>query len=120
MMKMRHDLVGNKTRVQRFAVSPHLAEALATWGKREGFVVPSGRSKGVRERQARARDIAAAWKRAGVPEEKWKGQPDQAFRKGVKTGLLLLNQHRDAIDYVQGHIDAAGARPLHRTRRSSR
>ncbi len=77
---------------------------------REGYLIPSGRRKGERERQARARDIARAWKRAGVREEAWV-QPDDAFRRGFKSGLLALGAHPDAVDYIQGHaLGRGGAR----------
>ncbi|MCU1279400.1 MAG: hypothetical protein JWM53_2946 [bacterium] len=107
-LSVRRELDGNKTGVWRIVpLSPHLIEEIATWGKREGYVIPSERRKGARERQARTREINTAWRNAGVPEHKWKRQPDNAFRKGVKTGLVVMGLQREAIDYVQGHIDAA-------------
>lgn len=90
-------------------LSPHLLEELATWGKREGWLIPSGRKKGDRERQARARDINRAWERAGVRPVAWKGRPDHAFRKGFKSGLLALRAREDAIDFLQGHSLRGGS-----------
>jgi len=78
---------------------PALLDWLAGMGRREGYLLPCGR-KG---REARGRDMARAWKRAGVRAEVWEGQPDHAFRGGFKTGLLRAGAHPDAIDFLQGH-----------------
>lgn len=94
----------SKTGVGRtIPMSPYLVEEIVTWGAHEGYVVPSGRRKGERERQARPRDICAAWARAKVRENVWRRRPDHAFRRGIKSGLLALRAHPDAIDYLQGH-----------------
>jgi integrase len=110
-LHVRSDLIGNKTRKERTVpLSPHLIEELATWGVREGFVIPQGRSKKPRDGVfRRADDMTRVWKRSGVPEDRWKRQPDKAFRVGVKTGLLSMGLMREAIDYVQGHQDAAAS-----------
>ena len=101
----------SKTGVGRVVpLSPFIVDEIASWGKREGYLIPSGRCKGARERQARSRDIARAWARAGVRPEVWTRRPDHAFRKGFKTGLLALKAHPDAIDFLQGHQGAGGAR----------
>ncbi len=74
-------------------ISPHLVELLAGWGVREGWVIPSTRQQGQRHPQARSRDIARAWKRAGIRPEVWTRRPDHAFRKGWKSGMLALGAH---------------------------
>jgi integrase len=92
-------------------LSPHLVAVLGNWEKEDIYLIPSGRKKGDRYRQARARDIARAWERAGVRKEVWDGSPDHAFRRGFKSGLLALGAHPDAIDYLQGHsLGKGGAR----------
>lgn len=109
-LTIRRDL--DKMSVARVVpLSPHLIAEIETWapevGKREGWLIPSGRCVGPRERQARQRDTSLAWKRSGAPAEIWKQRPDHTFRKGFKTGLLALGKHPDAIDFLQGHIDAS-------------
>lgn len=117
----------NKTGNGRvIALSPHLVEVISGWGVRDGWLIPSGRKIGDRYRQARARDIAHAWRRAAVRKEVWQGRPAHAFRRGWKSGLLALGAHVDAIDFLQGHalgrggararyIDAWQALPLRKT-----
>lgn len=90
-------------------LSSHLLDELATWGTREGFVIPSGRLKGARERLARPRDLDRAWKRANVRAAVWKGRPFHAFRKAFKSGLLGLGASADAVDYLQGHSLGSGS-----------
>jgi integrase len=84
-------------------MSAHLAAELATWGTREGFIIPSPRKGGARERQLRGRDIGRAWKRAGVSDVIWKRRPDHAFRKGLVSGLRALGADADAVDVLVGH-----------------
>lgn len=93
----------NKTGAGRIVpLSPHLISEIAGWGKREGYVIPTGRKPGKREREPRPRDIKRAWTRAKVRPEAAR-QPDHAFRRGWKTGMLALGAHPDAVDYLQGH-----------------
>jgi integrase len=88
-------------------ISPHLVAELAGWGKREGYVVPIVRrptkADAGTERLARGRDMARAWRRAGVAEDRWRGQPDHAFRKGIVSGLKLLGADGEAVEYIVGH-----------------
>lgn len=98
----------DKNRVGRTVpLHPAILDEIATWGKREGFLIPCGRLK---SREARGRDIGRAWKRAGVREEVWKQRPDHAFRRGFKTGLRALGADADAVDFLQGHQLGAGSR----------
>jgi integrase len=91
-------------------ITEHLAVELACWGVRDGWLIPSTRKVGVRERVARPRDADRAWARAGVRAEVWDGEPFHAFRRGFKSGLLALRAHPDAVDYLQGHKLGTGAR----------
>lgn len=91
-------------------LAPGLLDLMAGWGRRVGYLLPSGRRPGPREREARGRDMARAWKRAGVREAAWRGHPDHAFRRGWKSGLLELGAHPDAVDFLQGHALGAGSR----------
>lgn len=98
----------NKGRI--VPISPHLVAELSGWGVRTGYVVPSGRRGGQRERQARPRDMRRAWVRAGVREAAFDGDPHHAFRKGFKSGMLALGIAPDAVDFLQGHQLGEGAR----------
>ena len=83
-------------------VSQHFLNDLRTWGAGEGFLIES-RRRGRRERQARPRDMARAWLRAGVRPEVWQGQPHHAFRKGFVTELIAEGANREAVEYLVGH-----------------
>jgi len=91
-------------------ISHHLVGRLRAddWEKEGSFVVPSNRIQGERERKARARDMAAAWARAGVREAAWRKQPHHAFRKGFTSGLHLEGADVEAVEYLIGH--SAGIR----------
>jgi len=82
----------------RQPMSEHLAAELATWGEREGFVL-TWRPV----RQARERAVSEAWERAGVREAVWRGRPDQAFRRGIVTGLAAAGVGREAAELFIGH-----------------
>lgn len=91
-------------------LAPGLLDEIATWGRREGYVIPCTRAAGEREREARSRDAARAWQRAGVREAAWRAHPWHAFRRGFKSGLLQLGAHPDAVDFLQGHSLGSGSR----------
>lgn len=91
-------------------ISPYLVAELATWGVREGYVVPSGRRSGQRERQARARDMKRAWERSGARPAIYEREPHHSFRKGFKTNILALGASPDAVDFLQGHQLGVGSR----------
>lgn len=95
----------SKTGIGRtIPISPLVIDEIATWGKREGYLIPTKRHRDAKfHRDPRARDIRRAWKRAGVREEVWTQRPEHAFRRGFKTGLLALGCHPDAVDFLQGH-----------------
>lgn len=85
-------------------ISRHLADELATWGKREGWLIDSKRKEGSpRERQARGREVARAWKIAGVRHEVWLHRPDHAFRKGFVSELKRAGGDADAVEFLVGH-----------------
>lgn len=83
-------------------ISQWFADEIARWGRREGYLIKSGRT-GQRERQPRARDIGRAWARAGVRPAAWEGRPDHAFRKGFISGLKRLGAHDEGVKYLTGH-----------------
>jgi integrase len=103
--------VDKRKRGRVVPLSDRVLEEIATWGKREGYLIPSARNAGVREREARGRDMARAWARAGVRAAVWTRRPDHAFRKGFKSELLAVGAHPDAVDYLQGH--GSGSRWLY-------
>jgi integrase len=88
-----------------------LADELATWGTRDGFVIKSGRT-GQRERIARPREMDAAWARAGVRPEVWQGRPHHAFRKGYVSGLKKAGADDEAVEFLVGH--SLGLRDVYR------
>lgn len=85
-------------------MSPHLVEEMAKWGTREGHVI-TWRPV----RQYRERAVAAAWADAGVREVVWKRRQDQAFRRGVVSGLARAGVDREAAELFVGHA-VAGVR----------
>ena len=85
-------------------VSKHLVDEMGGWGPREGFLIPSTRKEdGPRAREARARDMGRAWKRAGVREEAWRQRPHHAFRKGFISELKRAGADVDAVEFLVGH-----------------
>jgi integrase len=68
------------------------------------YVIPSPPGSRDRARQPRPREVAEAWRDAGVPERVWAGAPHHAFRKGFKSGLLRAGAPPDAVDHLQGHV----------------
>ncbi len=84
-------------------VSRYLVEELEGWGPREGWIIESGRFRdGPRAREARSRDMARAWTRAGVRPEAW-GQPHHSFRKGFVSELKRSRADSDAVEFLVGH-----------------
>lgn len=83
-------------------LSPHLVTHLAAWGQRDGWLIESGRAAGVREREFRSRDMARAWRRAGVRPEVWQQRPDHAFRKGFTSELKRAGADPEAAEYLVG------------------
>jgi integrase len=88
-------------------ISACLVQELQTWKPvpdRKGWVIDCGReANGPRAREARARDMMRAWKRAGVREDAWKQRPHHAFRKGFKSGLKRLGADDMAVEFLLGH-----------------
>lgn len=80
-------------------ISRHLAQELAGWGVREGFVIDCPR----KERTPRARDFERAWIRAGVRAAAWQGHAHHAFRKGFISGLKRLGADDEAVKVLVGH-----------------
>ncbi len=104
-LRIRPEL-GKSRQEKRGRVVPvplHLVEEVSTWGERVGFLVPCGRHDGPRAREARGRDLARAWRRAGVREEVWKAHPHHAFRKGYESGLLALGAPFLHVEHLIGH-----------------
>lgn len=95
---------------RRVPLAAALLDEIATWGKREGYVVPCRRVEGVRAREPRSRDASRAWARAHVREDAWRAHPWHAFRRGFKSGLLAMGAHPDAVDFLQGHALGSGSR----------
>lgn len=80
-------------------VAPTLVEAVAGWGRREGWLVECPHA----HRTVRARDMERAWKRAGVRVEAWKHRPNHAFRGGFQTELRAAGARWEAVEYLVGH-----------------
>lgn len=88
-----------KTRQERrgrvIPIAPVLVAELATWGRREGRLVPRSHQE--------VRPLIAAWERAKVPRAAWEGRPNHAFRHGFQTGLRAAGVDPDAIKALVGH-----------------
>lgn len=80
-------------------IAPALVEELSGWGRREGFVIPCPRE----HREARARDAARAWRRAGVDPGRWEGSAHHAFRAGFQSGLKQLGADDEVVEFLVGH-----------------
>jgi integrase len=87
-------------------LSPFLCDALAGWGKREGFVVAPHKIS----RTSQPARMAQLWELAKVPERVWgvsegrsKASVHHAFRKGFKTGLSRLGVAQEVRDFLVGH-----------------
>lgn len=80
-------------------MAPVLVAELATWGTREGFVVPCARDR----REARARDAQRAWSRAGVDPAVWTGCAHHAFRAGFSSSLKRAGADTEAVEFLLGH-----------------
>lgn len=107
---IRAELDKNK-RGRTVPLSPFILDEIATWGVREGYLIPTKRHKDAKHhRDPRARDLRRAWIRAGVREAVWTQRPEHAFRRGFKSGLLALGCNADAVDYLQGHSLGEGSR----------
>jgi integrase len=83
-------------------ISPHLVAHLRSWPKGDdGFVVRLEDGEGGRM-EPRAREMATAWRNAGVPRARWR-QPNHAFRKGFRSELTRAGALQEAIDFLEGH-----------------
>lgn len=86
-------------------VPPELGKEMGGWGKRIGRVTraPAGAAGHLRD------DFRRAWKRAGVPEQAWSGQPTHAFRKALETELRAAGVPPEVCNAYIGHTDATTA-----------
>jgi integrase len=105
-------LVGSKSKRERkhgrwVPVPRWLAAEMATWGRREGYIVDRSEAAGdprqVRgtTRNTHATSTRPPWTRAGLEV----AQPTHALRKAHVTELRLLGAPRDVIDFLQGRDD---------------
>ena len=85
-------------------LSPHLLDQLNRWRRDTVWLIPSPPGSTDRARQPRPRDVALAWREAGVAERVWRGSPHHALRKGFKSGMLRAEAPPDAVDHLQGHV----------------
>lgn len=83
-------------------ISRHLASELARWERSSDYIIDTNRT-GARARQARSRDMARAWKRAGVRPEVWSQRPHHAFRKAFCSILRQRGAEADAVEFLVGH-----------------
>ena len=88
-------------------IAPVLLRELARWPREDDFVIACARER----REARARDAARAWARAGVDPAVC-DQPHHAFRAGFVSGLARLGADREAVEYLVGHAGGVRERYL--------
>jgi len=90
-------------------VAPVLAQEIAGWGVRDGWLVECprkytrGELAGQEHREARARDAQRAWTRADVDAAVWTGCAHHAFRAGFVSGLARAGADREAVEFLVGH-----------------
>lgn len=81
-------------------VSRHFVELVRDVPPVEGgWLLPWAR----KQRVARDRDAAAAWRRAQIPESLWKGRPHHVFRGGHMSNLRGAGAPWDAVEWLAGH-----------------
>lgn len=79
-----------------------LLAALRDW-PREGPTIVAAPAAELTGRGHCDRTLRRAWRRAGVPESRWQGQPLHAMRKTVRTWLAAQAVAADVIDAFLGH-----------------
>ena len=115
-MLLRSETTKGESSGRRLPLAPGLLAELARM-PRDGRWVVAAPDK---EREAAAgdgrghvdRSMRRAWTRAGVPAEKWAGQPCHAFRKTIQTEVELAGVRREVVEYLVGH-QPAGTGPRH-------
>ncbi len=80
-------------------VSRHLLDEISTWTHSGPWLVPCPR----KQRLARSRDMARAWRRAGVRGAIWENRPDHCFRRGFISELRRAGADSDAVEHLVGH-----------------
>lgn len=113
---LRGETTKGETSGRRLPLAPGLVAELARTPRRGRWVVDAPD----KERQAAAgdgrghvdRSMRRAWTRAGVPAEKWRGQPCHAFRKTIQTEVEYAGVRREVVEYLVGH-QPAGTGPRH-------
>ena len=83
-------------------ISAHLVREFAEWGTGDGWIVPTWQG-GNNPRVVRSRDMRKAWLASGVPEDRWRGCPDHAYRAGLQSGLKRLGADDEAVKQLVGH-----------------
>lgn len=86
-------------------IPPALHVELAGWGRREGPVcaAPAGAYGHLHD------DFRRAWKRSGVPVDRFDRQPTHAFRKALETELRLRGVSPEVLNAYVGHADQSTA-----------
>lgn len=115
-LSLRPETTKGETSGRRVPLAPALLDALARLPRDPRWVIPAPE----KERAAAAgsgrghvdRSMRRAWARAGVPREKWSGQPCHAFRKTIQTEIELAGVRREVVEYLVGH-QPAGTGPRH-------
>ena len=100
-------------RLRCVPLHPALAEEMAGWGVREGPVFVKAKGKLHRADEPTG-PFTTAWRRAGIPEERWGGgpfrrhnSPTHTFRATIQTGLRLAGVQEVFIDFYIGHVTNA-------------
>lgn len=84
----------------RRPIAPFLVAELASWGVREGFLVPGGEKE---SREGRGRDVWRFFERAEIDPVYWRGRPHHAFRKAFETNLKAARVDLEAVEFYVGH-----------------
>lgn len=86
-----------------------LREDMAGWGVREGRVVGAPEAE-ITGRGHVGRTIGRAWKRAGIPADRWKGRPLHVARHTIESEMAAT-WGQPVLDWYVGHV-SPGTGPL--------
>jgi integrase len=104
-------------------ISPHLVSYLQQLDRAGPWLVAAPEKERIAARGdgrgAIDKYLRRAWKRAGVPEDLWQGQPSHAFRKTIETELVAAGANYNAVELYVGHkVQGMGARRYIELRRA--
>ena len=91
----------NERRGRTVPISAHLVAEIATWGRRDGWLIvyPTRGSAGHSTPTAGVRNH---WRASGIDSRFWKGRPVHSFRKAFASELIMRGADRFAVEMLCG------------------